>query len=248
MVFHEKDFKKVDALAHKMVDRAIALDGTCTGEHVSDMRNQLKGGTMNLTAWVFLRILQGVGVGKKRKHFGHPSSSDYRRLTVCMCCLEYLRTELGPGTVEVMKSIKELFDPNGILNPGSEQALNAKGAGINTDSKDLSTRQSCIQMTRTIEAFRVIRLLGNEASCADVGRRGRKIIAGTTPPETIQQLKRRQDYSQKDKTRNEKYSIRYSTRYTLFNVPDVTLCRDMFLLFTIYPLTKKDDPILPFAP
>ncbi|KAF9491216.1 FAD-binding domain-containing protein [Pleurotus eryngii] len=56
---------------HRMVERAIALDGTCTGEH-------------------------GVGIGKK----------------------EYLRRELGEGTVRLMKRIKESVDPMGLFNPG----------------------------------------------------------------------------------------------------------------------------------
>ncbi|KAL0961345.1 hypothetical protein HGRIS_006301 [Hohenbuehelia grisea] len=56
---------------HRMVKRAIALDGTCTGEH-------------------------GVGIGKKK----------------------YLEEELGPGTVELMKTIKRAIDPHGLFNPG----------------------------------------------------------------------------------------------------------------------------------
>lgn len=55
----------------QMVRKAIALGGTCTGEH-------------------------GVGIAKRK----------------------YLSLEYGPATVEVMRRIKRLFDPNHILNPG----------------------------------------------------------------------------------------------------------------------------------
>ncbi|KAK1927369.1 FAD-linked oxidase-like protein [Papiliotrema laurentii] len=65
------EFEKVDAAAHRMVERAIALDGTCTGEH-------------------------GVGIGKKI----------------------YLRSELGDGTLNVMRTVKNALDPKGIMNPG----------------------------------------------------------------------------------------------------------------------------------
>ncbi|KAF8642654.1 hypothetical protein AX16_009454 [Volvariella volvacea WC 439] len=61
----------VKEAVHRMVKRAIALEGTCTGEH-------------------------GVGLGKK----------------------EYLVEELGPGTVELMKTIKRAIDPLGLFNPG----------------------------------------------------------------------------------------------------------------------------------
>lgn len=54
-----------------MVERAIALDGTCTGEH-------------------------GVGLGK----------------------IEYLKSELGEGTVTLMETIKRTLDPNDLFNPG----------------------------------------------------------------------------------------------------------------------------------
>jgi FAD/FMN-containing dehydrogenase len=32
LIFLPEDFKKADEAAHRMVDRAIALGGTCTGE------------------------------------------------------------------------------------------------------------------------------------------------------------------------------------------------------------------------
>jgi D-lactate dehydrogenase (cytochrome) len=53
-----------------LVQRALELGGTATGEH-------------------------GVGIGKTR----------------------YMAQEHGPA-LEVMRDIKRLFDPNGILNPG----------------------------------------------------------------------------------------------------------------------------------
>lgn len=61
---------------HRLVERAIGLDGTCTGEH-------------------------GVGIGKK----------------------QYLRSELGEGTVRLMKRIKESVDPMGLFNPGKVSGL-----------------------------------------------------------------------------------------------------------------------------
>ncbi|KAF8589950.1 hypothetical protein K439DRAFT_1331175 [Ramaria rubella] len=67
----DKELAAVREAVHRMVDRAIALDGTCTGEH-------------------------GVGVGKK----------------------EYLISELGIGTVNLMKIIKRAIDPMALFNPG----------------------------------------------------------------------------------------------------------------------------------
>lgn len=43
----------------------------------------------------------GVGVGKK----------------------EYLTEELGAGTVELMKRVKDAIDPNHIMNPGKVRAV-----------------------------------------------------------------------------------------------------------------------------
>ncbi|KAI0052727.1 FAD-binding domain-containing protein [Auriscalpium vulgare] len=67
----DEELNTVRHLVHRMVERAIALDGTCTGEH-------------------------GVGVGKK----------------------EFLKNELGEGTVRLMKTIKQAIDPLGLFNPG----------------------------------------------------------------------------------------------------------------------------------
>ncbi|KAL0574570.1 D-lactate ferricytochrome c oxidoreductase [Marasmius crinis-equi] len=67
----DDDLKLVEDAVHRLVHRALALDGTCTGEH-------------------------GVGVGKK----------------------QYLTEELGEGTVELMRKVKEAVDPLNLLNPG----------------------------------------------------------------------------------------------------------------------------------
>ena len=58
-------------LNKRLVERAIRMEGTCTGEH-------------------------GIGLGKQ----------------------ESLRAELGDDVIDVMRSIKQLFDPQNLLNPG----------------------------------------------------------------------------------------------------------------------------------
>jgi hypothetical protein len=35
----------------------------------------------------------------------------------------YLRKELGDGTIEVMKTLKDALDPHGIMNPGKVRGL-----------------------------------------------------------------------------------------------------------------------------
>ncbi|GAA5936530.1 uncharacterized protein JCM15063_001912 [Sporobolomyces koalae] len=68
---NDDELRKVEGLVHRMVERAQAMDGTCTGEH-------------------------GVGIGKKA----------------------YIENELGAGTVNLLRSLKQTLDPQGIMNPG----------------------------------------------------------------------------------------------------------------------------------
>jgi len=62
--------------------RAIAMHGTCTGEH-------------------------GVGVGK----------------------IKYLPIEHGEDAIDLMRKIKQSFDPKNILNPGKIFTLDRNGHG-----------------------------------------------------------------------------------------------------------------------
>jgi len=71
MFRNDEELERARHAVHRMVERALALDGTCTGEH-------------------------GVGIGKRK----------------------YLYEELGPGTVELMKTIKRAIDPHNLFNPG----------------------------------------------------------------------------------------------------------------------------------
>ena len=64
------ELKKLDSFLIRISERAIRMNGTCTGEH-------------------------GVGQGKRK----------------------YMLKELG-GAVDIMKKVKNAFDPNKILNPG----------------------------------------------------------------------------------------------------------------------------------
>jgi D-lactate dehydrogenase (cytochrome) len=65
------EIKRAKDLLERLVQRALAMEGTCTGEH-------------------------GVGQGK----------------------MQYLLAEHGPAALQVMRSIKQALDPDGIMNPG----------------------------------------------------------------------------------------------------------------------------------
>jgi D-lactate dehydrogenase (cytochrome) len=66
-----EEIKRAKDLLERLVQRALAMEGTCTGEH-------------------------GVGQGK----------------------MQYLLAEHGAAALQVMRSIKQALDPNGIMNPG----------------------------------------------------------------------------------------------------------------------------------
>jgi hypothetical protein len=83
-----REFEAASGAVHRLVYRAIALDGTCVYFRLgfqSKVRLILLKGTGE----------HGVGVGKK----------------------EYLAIELGPNTVKLMKTIKQAIDPLNIMNP-----------------------------------------------------------------------------------------------------------------------------------
>ena len=81
-------------LVHRMVERALALDGTCEYPFFTPC--------LSLYHFHYVEHFipgtgeHGVGIGKK----------------------EFLVEELGEGTVELMKTIKRAIDPLGIMNPG----------------------------------------------------------------------------------------------------------------------------------
>jgi D-lactate dehydrogenase (cytochrome) len=65
------DIARAEAFSSRLVRRALAMDGTCTGEH---------------------------GVGQKK--------------------IEYLEEEYSAATLDLMRRIKQAFDPHNLLNPG----------------------------------------------------------------------------------------------------------------------------------
>jgi D-lactate dehydrogenase (cytochrome) len=66
----EKSWELLETINQRIVEHAVELDGTCTGEH-------------------------GIGIGKRK----------------------FMKLEHGAG-YELMKAIKELVDPKGLMNPG----------------------------------------------------------------------------------------------------------------------------------
>lgn len=64
------EIEEVQAIGRRLVERALAMDGTCTGEH-------------------------GIGLGKQ----------------------DFLVDELGEA-VDLMRAVKQVLDPAGLLNPG----------------------------------------------------------------------------------------------------------------------------------
>jgi D-lactate dehydrogenase (cytochrome) len=65
------ELRRAEGFLHRLVERAQAMDGTCTGEH-------------------------GIGQGKQ----------------------DYLKGELGPEAIEIMRMLKRALDPDNIFNPG----------------------------------------------------------------------------------------------------------------------------------
>ncbi|KAI9443653.1 hypothetical protein H4582DRAFT_2072658 [Lactarius indigo] len=86
----DEELKTVRGLVHRMVKRALALDGTC-----SHARHEAGPGS-TLTRLIFSTGEHVSELGKK----------------------EFLVEELGAGTVALMKTIKRTIDPLGIMNPG----------------------------------------------------------------------------------------------------------------------------------
>ena len=68
---NQGEIDEAKALNARVVERALAMEGTCTGEH-------------------------GVGIGKQ----------------------QYLRQELGEDVISLMRDLKQVFDPENLMNPG----------------------------------------------------------------------------------------------------------------------------------
>jgi D-lactate dehydrogenase (cytochrome) len=67
----QAEMEEAKAINGRLVQRALAMEGTCTGEH-------------------------GVGMGK----------------------IGSMRLELGDDMMDLMRDVKKVFDPEGLMNPG----------------------------------------------------------------------------------------------------------------------------------
>ena len=81
--------ERVEKVVYDMVDRGLEMEGSCTVSL-----------TKNLDTIRYLTLLKqgehGIGLGKKIS----------------------LKKEVGPETIDVMRSIKLSLDPNWLMNPG----------------------------------------------------------------------------------------------------------------------------------
>lgn len=87
----DKELEKVSEAVHRLVHRAIALDGTC-----KHRKRFLPFHCLKSTVRLIIGTGEhGVGVGKK----------------------EYLVEELGENTIDLMRTVKNAIDPFNIMNP-----------------------------------------------------------------------------------------------------------------------------------
>lgn len=116
---NDEELAIVREAVHRMVERAIKMEGTCKLRILYDYP----------TRWFQVSTAHdlfphytgtgehGVGIGKRK----------------------YLYSELGEGTVELMRSIKKTIDPLGLFNPGKvsvQQRVTELRSGF--DSTDYS--------------------------------------------------------------------------------------------------------------
>jgi D-lactate dehydrogenase (cytochrome) len=91
-----RDLAEAKRLNSRMIERAIAMDGTCSGEH-------------------------GVGIGEEARAPMRAHSFSAASPAECNAFAgkrEYVVKELGADTVDAMRAIKLALDPQGLLNPG----------------------------------------------------------------------------------------------------------------------------------
>ena len=97
-----EELEKVEKCVHDMVRRALEMEGSCTvsvaiADRTLMHHRPTAGNKTRVLTWDnHLQGEHGVGMGKK----------------------EFLREELGPDTIGVMRSIKKSLDPHWLLNPG----------------------------------------------------------------------------------------------------------------------------------
>lgn len=91
---NQKEFKRVEELSKKVVERALELDGTCAYTIPRPLPYCIR--PANSCGVVSGTGEHGVGVGKRR----------------------YLEAELGKETVQLMRTIKNTIDPTNMMNPG----------------------------------------------------------------------------------------------------------------------------------